>query len=148
MTEQIVPRLGYIEFFEENSFHHSDVPVYDGDEWYIQGRFSVVDEVTKEYNKTKPFYKRAKGDKDGDLGSVFPFVMCSKGYAKKYHKEFEEDGIKPIIMDAFNVAAATELIAQKIKEAGDHITIEKLWAHLETFSDTKYDDVESVDPER
>ena len=131
--------MGDIEFFEENSFRPSTEPVYDGKEWYIQGMFSVVDELTAEYNRKKPFYKRRKGNKGGDLGHMFPFLICSPGFAEKNETELRTDGYKPIIMANFNVDNATRLIAEKVRQAGDHITIDELWAYLSTFCDTDYD---------
>lgn len=139
MNDKIIPRLGSIEFFQEDSFHPAQTPVYDGNEWYIEGEFSVVDELTREYNRKKPFYKRKKGNKNGDLGHVFPFVICSPGYAQKYKKAFQDSECIPIIMETFSVTDATQLVSDKIEQAGDHVTIDRLWKHLATFSDTEYD---------
>jgi hypothetical protein len=139
MYNKVNPQLGWIEFFEENSFKHSDTPVFDGKDWYIQGQFSITDTITQAYNRTKPFYKRHIGNKDGDLGHVFPFIICSSGYAEKHLKQLQADDYKPIIMESFDVTRATEIIREKIRQAGNQITIDELWEHLSTFSDTEYD---------
>lgn len=139
MYDKVVPRLYTIEFFQENSFKHSDEPVYEGNEWYIQGFFFVKDVLTENYNTNKPFYKRRRGNKGGDLGHAFPFVICSEGFAKSHDKNFLSDKIMPIIMKQFSTTAATELISNKIQSAGDYITIEALWKHLSTFADVTYD---------
>ncbi len=139
MYEVIKPRLNDIEFFEEVGFHHSDKPIYEGKNWYIEGWFYVKDAITEEYNREKPFYERRKGNKGGDLGYVFPFLICNKGYAKKHGKRLESEGYKPIIMKDFSVELATDLIAKKIEEAGDNISLDELWTHLSLFADTEYD---------
>ena len=139
MYEKIVPRLNYIHFFEENSFRPATKPAYDGKDWYIQGQFFVKDLLTERYNKTKPFYGRRIGNKDGDLGHAFPFVICNEGYKKRHAKELESDSYKPLIMQEFDANSATELICDKIKEAGDYITIDSLWSHLASFADVEYD---------
>ncbi|HSX33124.1 MAG TPA: hypothetical protein VLF91_02190 [Candidatus Saccharimonadales bacterium] len=141
MYDAVTPKLGAISFFSENSFLPATEPVYDGDEWYIQGQFSVIDQRTEGYNKTKPFYKRRKGNKNGDLGHVFPFLICSAGYVAAHKKELAADGYKPIIMKKFSVQAATERIGQRIKEIGDNVTIDELWEQLSHFADTDYDDI-------
>jgi len=140
MYEKIKPRLGSIEFFEYGSFRHAGKPTYEEGEWFIQGQFTVVDLYTQQYNDTKAFYKRRRGNKGGNLGHVFLFVICSQGYAERFHEEFERDNIKPVIMQNFDANMATDLIESKIRNAGDDISIDQLWAHLSKFADTKYDE--------
>ena len=139
MDNLIVPRLNYVHYFEENSFKPATSASFEGKGWYIQGQFFVKDKLTENYNLTKPFYKRRKGNKDGDLGHAFPFLMCNMEYWHKHEKELTNDGYKPIFMKDFDVQSATNLIARKIKEAGDNITYDSLWHHLSSFADTEYD---------
>lgn len=139
MHEKIVPRLNYVIFFEENGFKEAKQPVLEQNKWYIQGHFFVKDELTEIYNITKPFYKRRRGNKDGDLGHAFPFFMCNSEYQKKYKKILKIDGYKPIVLEKFTVEKATDLLAKKIRDAGDYITIGELWKHLSSFADTEYD---------
>jgi hypothetical protein len=139
MYDKIVPRLNKVLFFEENSFKSTTMPIRDGDGWYIRGQFYVKDELTDRYNRTKPFYKHRRGNKDGDLGHAFPFIMCNKAYLNKYEKELSTDGYKPIVMKEFDPESATNVLAKKIKDAGDYISIDTLWKHLSLFADTEYD---------
>jgi len=139
MYDKVIPRLYEVSYFEENSFKAATEPVRDGDGWYIEGRFSVKDELTDEYNKSKPFYKPRRGNKGGDLGHVFPFIICNQVYSKKHSKDLEEDGYKPIVMEEFDTESATKWLALRIKDAGDHISIDTLWKHLSLFADTEYD---------
>jgi hypothetical protein len=121
MYEKIVPRLHEIQFFEANSFHDATKPSYDGDRWWIRGEFFVKDELTD------------------NLGHIFPFLMCNNAFFEKYKKRLEKDDWRPIIIEEFDIDSATKLIADKIKEAGDYISLSSLWKHLSTFSDTEYD---------
>jgi hypothetical protein len=139
MYDEVVPRLNHVLFFEKNSFKSATKPVYDGKDWYIQGQFFVKDLPTEQYNKTKPFYRRRRGNKNGDLGHAFPFLMCNQSFFIKHKADLEADGYKPIILEKFNTTEATDLLAEKIRAAGDHISIEQLWSHLATFADTEYD---------
>lgn len=143
MNDKIAPRLHRIFFYGEprkgEGFESATMPIYDGGDWHIEGGFYVKDELTENYNKTKPFYRRHRGNKDGGLGHVFPFMICNPGYLKKHRKELEANGDKPILMEKFDAESASKLIANKIKQAGDNINIDKLWGHLSSFADTEYD---------
>lgn len=146
----ITPQLGEIHFFISNSFHEAVQPQFVDDDWYIDGEFTVVDRNSTLFINSLPrrkriFRKILRGPDGkfmnitGDLGHVFPFFMCSPGFAKKNKVELYKNNITPILIDEFDRNEAIKIISSKIESAGKNLTVDELWNHLATFSDTKYD---------
>lgn len=138
-SRKIIPRLNYITFYKPNTFLKANRPkVLDNGSWAIEGDLHIYDQRARDYNHKLPFYKKKIMNRDGDIGHIFPILVCSKNYIKINNVEIAVGTLKPIVFDTFDRIKIEEYFSKKIQGFGE-LTIDELIDRLDEFSWAQYD---------
>ncbi|MDB5178576.1 MAG: hypothetical protein JWN01_519 [Patescibacteria group bacterium] len=135
--QALQPRLNQVLWLN-HGFGTSDdraIQVVDDGEWYAMGEFSIYDAYDRSYNKTKPFYKKPRGNKDGDMGYMSEFIACSPGFPNVAGNYIESDGKLPFIIVA---KPNTEAIIETLRLKVGHQyfkTLRELRNHIAQFAE-------------
>lgn len=135
--QSIQPRLHHVIWLDQglNETTRKAVKRVENGEWFVAGKFSLYDAYNQLYNKIKPFYKRAKGNQDGDLGYMFAFIACSEGFPKVAPQYFSYPAPK-VFLTVKSPVFKDIREALRLKVGHSYFkTLEELREHLLTFAD-------------
>jgi hypothetical protein len=135
--QSMQPRLHDVLWLNQglNTKENEAIEHIKGKEWFATGEFSLYDAYDRLYNKTKPFYRRVRGNKDGDLGYMFEFIACSPGFPQIASNYFSAPVPKTfLIVKDPSPKEIKESLRLKIGHAYFK-TLEELRDHLLDFAD-------------
>lgn len=139
LNEKILPRLNGVTFFEPGSFKQSQKPdVLEDGSWVIEGEISIYDQKTRSYNQKLPFYKKKVGNKDGDIGHIFPILVCSPDFVKYHGTEIAPDTVKPIMFKEFSVGGVENYIDTRLQALGE-VSFDEMVESIDEFCWATYD---------